>query len=57
MATCWNCHESEYHNYKDRYGIRCPMCGQKQSDDPASKPKVVVTEAPKVPTSRARSKA
>lgn len=56
MAVCWSCRESEYHNYKDRNGIRCPRCGQKEKDDPARKP-VVKTEAPrKAPVKRATTR-
>lgn len=40
MALCWACSLSEYHDYKDQHGIRCPRCGQKEKDDPA-KAKVV----------------
>lgn len=35
MALCWHCKTSEYHDYKDIHGIRCPRCGQKEKDDPA----------------------
>ena len=34
MSLCWSCQMSEYHNYKDSHGIRCPRCGQKEKDDP-----------------------
>lgn len=44
MAVCWKCRKAEYHNYKDKHGIRCPLCGQKQSDDPARQPVVRETE-------------
>lgn len=47
MDTCWSCGLSEYHNYKDAHGIRCPRCGQKQSDDPNRVTKVVKIEEPK----------
>ena len=59
---CWACSVAPYHDYKDKHGIRCPSCGQKEKDDPA-KAKVVeirlpVAEAPKrAPVKRAaRSK-
>lgn len=52
MSLCWSCQMSEYHNYKDSHGIRCPRCGQKEKDDPAKKP-VVKTEEPKAPAKRA----
>ena len=45
MSICWSCQLSEYHNYKDGHGIRCPRCGQKEKDDPARKP-VVKPEPP-----------
>jgi len=38
MALCWYCKTSEYHDYKDKHGIRCPQCGQKEKDDPAKQP-------------------
>jgi len=47
MDTCWSCKLSKYHNYKDRIGLRCPRCGQKEKDDPTKVVQVVVTEAPK----------
>lgn len=55
MNICWSCKQSEYHDYKDSHGIRCPRCGQTEQDDPS---KVVKTEAPvKAPIKRAsRSK-
>ncbi|QIA28816.1 hypothetical protein [Streptomyces phage JXY1] len=40
MALCWHCKRSEYHDYEDRHGIRCPLCGQKEKDDPAKRPVV-----------------
>lgn len=52
MAVCWSCGESEYHNYKDKHGIRCPRCGQKEKDDPRKRA-AVKEEAPKAPAKRA----
>jgi hypothetical protein len=56
---CWSCGEATYHDYKDRHGIRCPSCGQKEKDDPASA-KVVLEFKPPVkrvaPKSNTRSK-
>ena len=45
MALCWSCQRSEYHDYKDKHGIRCPLCGQKQKDNPANA-KVVAIRLP-----------
>jgi len=42
MDICWSCKAAKYHDYKDRYGIRCPSCGQKKKDDPADRPKPAV---------------
>ncbi|WAB09266.1 hypothetical protein SEA_STELLA_5 [Streptomyces phage Stella] len=36
---CWSCKAAEYHDYQDKYGIRCRSCGQKKADDPRLKPK------------------
>lgn len=36
MSICWSCKRSEYHDYEDSHGIRCPRCGQKEKDDPAN---------------------
>jgi len=52
MNLCWSCQMSEYHNYKDNHGIRCPRCGQKEKDDPKNI-RVVKTEEPKAPARRA----
>lgn len=55
MAVCWHCHKSEYHDYKDKHGIRCPLCGQKEKDDPG---KIVEIRLPakKAAASTRRSK-
>lgn len=34
MAICWSCHRAEYHDYKDAHGVRCPLCGQRETDKP-----------------------
>ena len=51
MAICWKCSRAEYHDYEDQHGIRCPLCGQKEKDDPAKKPVVTKVE-PKAPVKR-----
>jgi len=43
---CWSCGQHSYHDYKDKYGIRCPSCGQKENDDPAKAPKKIVEPRP-----------
>lgn len=51
MTLCWSCQMSEYHNYKDKHGIRCPRCGQTEKGNP--KNVVAKTEEPKAPARRA----
>ena len=54
---CWACSVAPYHDYKDKHGIRCPSCGQKEKDDPAKKPFVKTVPAAKaVAKSPVRSK-
>ena len=43
---CWACSVAPYHDYKDKHGIRCPSCGQKEKDDPANAPKKIVETRP-----------
>lgn len=52
MDLCWYCKVSEYHDYKDRIGIRCPNCGQKEKDDPAKRP-IVKTASKRTTRSKA----